>query len=67
MKNILTWLANEPVRLYLYGVGLASLVLLNGYALLADDKVALWGNLLAALLVPAVEKARGRVRPTRRA
>lgn len=61
--RIVAWLAYEPVRAYLYGVGIAVLLLLNGYALLADDKVALWGNLLAFLLVPAVEKARSRVVP----
>ncbi len=63
MTRISTWLAYEPVRTYLYGLGLAALVVLNGYAIVADEKVALWANLLAALFVPAVEKARGRVRP----
>lgn len=63
MTRLAQWFANEPVRMYLYGIGLAALLLLNGYALVSDEKVALWGNLLAAALVPAVEKARSRVIP----
>lgn len=57
------WLAHEPVRAYFYSVGGGALVVLNAYGFLADDKVALWGNLLALVLVPAAEKARARVRP----
>lgn len=57
--------ASEPVRLYLYGVGLAVLLVLIGYGLLDGAKAALWSGLLVAVLgVPAVEGARRQVSPS---
>lgn len=64
MRILDTWRAAEPVRLYLYGVGLAVLLLLVGYGLIGGDQAALWSGLLVALvLAPAVEKARSTVTP----
>ena len=65
MTKLLTaWRAAEPVRLYLYGVGGALLLLLVGYGVLTGEQAALWsGVLLAATLAPAVEKARSKVTP----
>lgn len=63
ITRVATWLANEPVRTYLYAVGVAALLILNAYAFVSDEDALLWGNFLAAALVPAVEKARRRVRP----
>ena len=60
------WIRREPVRTYLYAVVVAALVLLNGYGLVADDKVVLWGNLALVVFVPAVEAARSRVSPVHR-
>lgn len=62
--KLVAWLALEPVRSYLYGVLAAVLLILTGYGLLTDHQAALWGNLTAVVLVPAVEKARSRVTPT---
>jgi hypothetical protein len=58
--------AREPVRTYLYAVGVACLLVLNGYGIVADERTALWGNLLAVVFVPAVEAARARVTPVRK-
>lgn len=59
--------ASEPVRLYLYGVGLAVIGLLAGYGLIEGAEITLWAALLVALLgVPAVESARARVTPSPR-
>lgn len=56
--------ASEPVRLYLYGVGLALLALLVGYGLVDGAQAPLWVALLVALLgVPATESARRAVSP----
>ena len=56
--------ASEPVRLYLYGVGLAVLGLLVAYGIVAAAFLPLWVALLVALLgVPATEAARRAVRP----
>lgn len=65
MNKLLTaWRAAEPVRLYLYGVGLAVLLLLVGYGLVSAEQAPLWsGLLLAVALAPAVEKARSKVTP----
>ena len=65
MTKLLTaWRAAEPVRLYLYGIGGAVLLLLVGYGLVAAEQAALWsGLLLAVTLAPAVEKARSKVTP----
>lgn len=63
MTAVTRFVADEPVRTYLYGVGVAVLVILNGYGIVADKQAALWGNLLAVALIPAVEKARSRVTP----
>lgn len=63
INRLARWLAYEPVRTYLYGVFGAALVLCTGYGLLTDDKAFLWANLGAFVLVPAVEKARSRVKP----
>lgn len=63
MTRIAAWLALEPVRTYLYSLALGVLALLNGYAIVSEEHAVLWANLLAVVLVPAVEKARARVRP----
>lgn len=57
-------LAREPVRVYLYGIGVTVLLLLVAYGLVEDTKAPLWLGLLGALLyVPGVEAARARVTP----
>lgn len=61
---ITAWKATEPVRLYVYGVGLAVLALLAGYGLVTARTVPLWVGVLTALcLAPAVEAARAKVTP----
>lgn len=56
--------ASEPVRLYVYGVGLAVLALFVAYGLVAAEQAPLWLALLVALLgVPATESARRAVSP----
>ena len=59
-----TWLATEPLRVYLYGLGVAALALVTSYGLVTGQQSALWGDLLVVALVPAVESARARVTPT---
>ena len=57
-------LAREPVRVYLYGLGAAVLLLLVAYGIVEDSKAPLWLGLLVALLgIPGVEAARARVTP----
>ena len=57
-------LAREPVRVWLYSVGVAILLLLVAYGLVEDTKAPLWLGLLGAVLyVPGVEAARARVSP----
>jgi hypothetical protein len=57
--------ASEPVRLYLYGVGLALVALLVAYGIVAAEFAPLWVALLVALLgVPATESARRAVSPS---
>lgn len=55
---------NEPVRLYLYSVGTAVLVLLGAVGVLTGSLVvALGGVLVAALMVPTAAALRSRVSP----
>ena len=63
MGRLAGWLAREPVRVWLYGVGTAVLLLLVAYGVIEDTMAPLWAGLLAAILVPAVEAARARVTP----
>lgn len=58
------WRATEPVRVYLYGIVLAVLLVLVAYGLLTAELVPLWAGLAAAvLLAPGIEAARNRVTP----
>jgi len=60
-----SWLQNEPVRLYLYGIVGAVLAVLVFYGVVATAAVPLFLALGAALLaVPTVESLRARVTPT---
>lgn len=55
---------NEPVRLYLYSVGTAVLVLLGAVGVLTGSLVvALGGVLVAALMVPVASALRDKVSP----
>ena len=64
MGRLSQLLVREPVRVYLYGVGVAGLLLLVAYGLVEDSKAPLWLGLLGAVLyVPGVELARARVTP----
>lgn len=57
-------LRREPVRVYLYGVYVAILLLLLAYGIVTTTLLPLWLGLGAALLaVPAVEGARAKVTP----
>lgn len=65
--NARRWKDTEPVRLYLYSVGLAVVGLLVFRGVIAADEALLWAALLAAVLgVPAVELARSKVSPVAR-
>jgi uncharacterized membrane protein YphA (DoxX/SURF4 family) len=56
---------SEPLRRYLYGVGVVILGLLVVLGVLTDEVAFAVGAVLsAALLVPAVEVARSKVTPT---
>lgn len=58
-------LLDEPVRVYLYGVGVAVVALLVGLGVVTEDIAPLILAAVAAVLgVPAVESARRRVTPT---
>jgi hypothetical protein len=62
--NKLALLRREPVRVYLYGVYAAVLLLLLAYGVITTELLPLWLGLGAALLaVPAVEGARAKVTP----
>lgn len=64
MGHLAGVLAREPVRVWLYSVGVAILLLLVAYGLVEDTKAPLWLGLLGAVLyVPGVEAARARVSP----
>jgi len=64
MTRIALLLAKEPVRVYLYGVLGTALLVLGAYGVLSGQEIAVWGALGASVLaVPAVEKARARVKP----
>lgn len=55
---------SEPLRRYLYGVGVVILGLLVTLGVVTDTvALAIGGVLSAALLVPAVEVARSKVTP----
>lgn len=57
---------NEPVRRWIYGALVSAVLVLAGYGIVTDTEVMLWTALLEALLVvPFVESARVKVRPTK--
>lgn len=64
MTKLAEYLATEPVRAYLGSLLVALVALLVGYGVLTGEQAALWLAFgTAALGVPAVRKARSRVRP----
>ena len=67
MNALRSWLASEPVRLYLYGLLGPVLAVLAAYGVLDASEVALWAAVAVAVLaVPGVELARRRVSPSAR-
>lgn len=57
---------NEPVRRWLYGTLVAVAGVLMAYGILTSETVIVWTALLeAVLVVPFVESARAKVRPTK--
>lgn len=57
---------NEPVRRWVYGALVAVAGVLVGYGLITDTELVYWTALLeAVLVVPFVESARVKVRPTK--
>lgn len=64
MSKLGNWAAYEPVRLYVYTVGTAILAVLITYGVVDEKALPVILALVSAVLaVPAVEKARSRVRP----
>lgn len=58
MNKIADALRRESVRLYIYRVASAILLLLAGYGLIQDNDVALWTGLLAAVTELAAQNVR---------
>lgn len=60
------WLANEPVRTYIWGLVTPLLALAVTYGIVTEDGAVSIGALAAAvLLIPAGVAVRGKVRPDR--
>lgn len=60
-------LKHEPVRKYLYSVGVAGIALLVAYGLIQNEDVTLWIAAVAAILgVPVTEVTRAKVVPVRK-
>lgn len=64
ITKVALMLAKEPVRIYLYGVFGSLDTAAVVYGVLTGEEAAVWLAVAGAVLaVPAVEKARSRVRP----
>ncbi len=62
MTKLRRWRLTEPVRLYLYGVALATLALLSGVGVLTSTTAPLVGALVVAVLaIPTTEVTRASV------
>jgi hypothetical protein len=62
MTKIRRWRLTEPVRLYLYGVALATLALASGVGWLTSTTTPLFAGLVVAVLaVPTTEVTRASV------
>lgn len=67
MSRLRQVLAEEPVRVYVYGVGVALVALLVTYGVLTPEQSAVWLGVAAAVVAVPVgaESLRDRVTPVR--
>lgn len=66
--NVARWLACEPVRVYIYGIGVAVIAVLTYRGVLDPTESGLWLAVAAAVVAVPVtaESLRSRVTPTGR-
>lgn len=50
MERLINWFTSRNNRVYLYLLGVAVVLFLVGYGVIAEDKLSLWEGLLLALL-----------------